>query len=298
MGFFDVTFWGTHYLLKRVVQVVIALLIALLLISFKAPMRSKTYVYSIFREFVKAQMMWKTRAWHELDGKHFVVRYQNPDQKMAPMVLETAEKAYVPVQRDFAYSPKGKALIIIYPTRESLSKSFGWDSDESAMGVYWAGVIRVLSPKVWIDTTNYDEMKDVFEVKGPMAHEYTHLMVDYITKGNYTRWFTEGIALNQEFKLNGSVDEEYRQSLNGKQLYPLDTMDKEFDSLSDQTLAYRESYEAVHYLIEKHDEQKLWEILARLSYGETMNQSFQDALGYDLNGFQNELFHSISLESR
>ncbi|KNZ69243.1 hypothetical protein Tfer_2189 [Thermincola ferriacetica] len=288
MSFLDATFLGTNFLLKKTVQLVLALFILFVIVSVRAPMLSKTYIYSIFRELSKAQMMWKTRSWNQNEGEHFIVRYQSADRDIARLVLDAAENAYIPIRRDFAYAPKDKVLIVVYPTRESLSKSFGWDADESAMGVYWAGVIRVLSPKQWIEADTPEDMKAVFETRGPMAHEFTHLVVDYITRGNYPRWLTEGIALYQEFKIVGDVEEEYRQPISGKELYPLNVMDRQFDALADQSLAYRQSYEAVRYIVEKHGESKLWEILVRLSMGETINQSFEHALDMNLDEFQSE----------
>lgn len=295
MGLLDVTAVGTSYLLKKFTQVFLIILILFILVSLRAPMLSKTYLYTIFRDISKAQMMWITRNWHQLEGEHFVVRYKAIDEAEAPLVLEAAEEAYLPVKMDFAYEPKEKILIVMYPNRESLSRSFGWDADESAMGVYWAGVIRILSPSEWIEADSYDDMSAVFKQRGPMAHEFTHLVVDYVTKGNYARWFTEGIALYQEFKINKSVEEEYTKTIDSRTLYPLSQMDREFDSLEDQSLAYRQSYEAVRYIIEEYGETKLWEILLRLSAGETMNQSFYNALGISLDQFEMEVMEWVTL---
>ena len=44
--------------------------------------------------------------------------------------------------------------------------------------------------------------KDYFK-EGPMVHEYTHLVVDELTGGNYSRWFTEGVAQYVEQQVTG-----------------------------------------------------------------------------------------------
>ena len=70
--------------------------------------------------------------------------------------------------------------MVVYPDTASLAGSIGWNRNESAMGVYWAGSIRILSPGEWIKG---DALEKQFKQEGPMVHEFTHLMVDEITKG-------------------------------------------------------------------------------------------------------------------
>ena len=267
----------------------IALIGALLCTAFfiREPVVVKSYIYKVFREASKTRLMWQTRGWEEIKGPHFIVRYQAPDDDNANMVLDTAEKNYQPVVDKFDFTPKRKTLIVIYPTKESLGRSFGWAADESAMGVYWAGVIRVLSPKVWIDEHDPLDFTAVFETEGPMVHEFTHLMVDYATGGNYTRWFTEGIAQFEEEKLTGYLIGE-RNITSSDQLYPLSRMDREFDNLSDQNLAYFQSYQAVYYLVSQYGEENLNKILQNLGSGKTMDESFQSVLGVSVDRFEHD----------
>jgi len=53
------------------------------------------------------------------------------------------------------------------------------------MGVYWSGVIRILSPDEWLDEVPSRGREVLFSQQGPIAHEYIHLLVDYQTRGNY-----------------------------------------------------------------------------------------------------------------
>ncbi|HWI54391.1 MAG TPA: hypothetical protein VNT57_01755, partial [Desulfobacteria bacterium] len=172
-----------------------------------------------------------------------------------------------------------------YPTRESLGRSFGWAADESAMGVYWTGVIRVLSPDAWVDEDDPDKFREVFESEGPIAHEFTHLVVDYLTKGNYTRWFTEGIAQYEEERLTG-YQMEYRKIKHPGQLYPLSKMDNDFDNLKDQGLAYYESLQAVNYIVDRYGEEGLQKVLKDLGSGYTLEKSFTRSLGMSMDQFE------------
>ena len=264
----------------------IAAILALLCMAFfiKEPITVKSYIYKAFREVSRTRVFWQTRGWHELQGERFIVRFQEPDKNTASMVLGIAEKDYRPVSEKFSYTTKKKTLIVIYPTKESLGRSFGWDADESAMGVYWAGVIRVLSPNAWLDEADPQMVKRVFETEGPIAHELTHLMVDYITGGNYTRWFTEGIAQYEEVRLTG-YQVEHPEITREDELYPLEEMDREFDSLEDQNLAYYQSLQTVKYLVNRYGEDSIGQILSNLGRGMTMDQSFRRTLGVSLDQF-------------
>lgn len=291
-----VTQWvtGSHFGLQKNAKIGLVLFLLVIFVLsvglLNNPVLLKSRVYNLVRELAKIQMQWKTRNWEQMQSAHFIVRYKPADSSEAAMVLRTSEKSYQPVADAYRFSHTEKTLVIIYPTREELGRSFGWTADESAMGVYWAGVIRVLSPRQWIDADTPQEMARVFADDGPMAHEFAHLVVDYRTGGNYTRWFTEGIAQYEEYRLTGFViDEGHR--LTEERLYPFDQMDATFDNLADQNLAYHESLEAVNYLVAKYGRDKLDEVLDALGRGQTINDSFRSALGVDLQGFEKD-FHS------
>jgi len=267
----------------------IVLIMALLCMAFFMikPVTFKSFAYRVFREIAKYNIMWRTRGWNEIESAGFIVRYRDQDSSVSRLVLNTAEKHHEPVSDNFGYKAGSKMLIVIYPSRESLSRSFGWAADESAMGVYWAGVIRVLSPSAWVYADSSEELETVFEIQGPVAHEMTHLMVDYMTHGNYTRWFTEGISQYVEVKVTGYRAEDLLIE-HPDELYPFDRMDRGFDNLPDQGMAYFQSLQAVSYLANKYGEDSIRKVLDKLGQGFTMDASFKAVLGISMDGFENE----------
>ncbi|MDT3700916.1 MAG: peptidase MA family metallohydrolase [Thermincola sp.] len=265
----------------------IAVILALLCMAFfiKEPVMAKSYLYKIIREASRVQMMWQTRGWQEIRGNHFIIKYTPRDNNVAGLVLEIAENSYEPVSRKFGYAPTKQTIIVVYPTKESLNRSFGWDADESAMGVYWAGVIRVLSPNDWIEGEDPEAQARIFADEGPVVHEFTHLVVDYASGGNYTRWLTEGIAQYEEGKLTGyEMDRPVITAAD--QMYPLDRMDREFDNLPNQNMAYYESLQAVNYLVHHYGEKAIYDLLAQLGSGLTMDESFKNVFGISLVQFE------------
>ncbi len=265
----------------KILAVFVALVFVLVI---RVPGQIRGYVYNIFREVARAQVMISTRHMLTLSDGHFVVRYYPGDADSARLVLKTAQELYPLVVRDFRFSSKKKIPLVVHPTRESLNASFGWPASESAMGVYWAGVIRVLSPTVWIDGRDPQQVEEIFVSTGPVAHELTHMVVDYITRGNVPRWFTEGIAQYEEYKITG-----FRLAKAGdfpeQQLYDFAEMERNFDRLPNQALAYWQSLAAVEYLVGVYGEESLHKILAALGRGRDMDGALQEVTGGDLEQF-------------
>lgn len=253
----------------------------------KIPNAIRTGTYTVFREGLKQKALWSTRHMETLQGEHFIIRYPQGNQGDAELVLTTAEQFYRPIAEKYDFRTGGKIPVIVYPSRPDLNRNFGWPANESAMGVYWAGVIRILSPQVWVTEQDPELYQYEFINSGPMAHEFTHLAVDYITGGNYTRWFTEGLAQYEEYRLTGFEFDDSEASLE-QPLYPLKEMDVYFDNLPNQPLAYRQSYVAVRYIAEVHGEQALRELLQNLADNRKMDQSITNVLGVDVATFEKD----------
>ncbi|MBO8168596.1 MAG: hypothetical protein H0Z35_05315 [Thermoanaerobacteraceae bacterium] len=264
-------------------------LVAAMLVVFglfsKNTLSPRTLAYKFVREMVKLQTEWKTRNWLEMSGEHFYVRYKPEDSSVAKMVLETAEQAFQPANRMLGMGPGEKVPVVIYPNKASFNKSFGWDADQNAMGVYWAGVIRVLSPNDWVKGDSYREKEKYFRDNGPMAHEYAHLIVDYKTGGNYPRWLTEGIAQYVEREVTGF---QFRvpEITGPENLYSLSRMDKQFDFLPSQRVAYWQSLAMVEYMIELKGMNGIHRLLVQLGEGERFSPAFGDVYGMTLDEFQ------------
>ncbi|RYD06514.1 hypothetical protein N752_04090 [Desulforamulus aquiferis] len=200
----------THYFgrfersrINRYLGLTLAALVLMAAIFMKIPNLVRGVTYNAFREGFKQKALWTTRDMETISGEHFMVRYTPGNHQDAVLVLNTAEHFYAPIAEHYGYTKKGKIPVIVYPSRSELNRNFGWEANESAMGVYWTGIIRVLSPNLWVRADEPEEYGKEFMESGPMAHEFTHLVVDYITGGNYTRWFTEGLAQLEEYKLTG-----------------------------------------------------------------------------------------------
>jgi len=273
------------WLFRYRISLNIALAFLLLSASFllRYPFTVKAASYSLLREFAKGEIYLKTWNWNTLKGTNFVLRYETGDAQVADLVLQTAEEVFNPINEAFNYNQDEQVLLVMYPTKASLNKSFGWDADENAMGVYWAGSIRILSPLAWIE--DVEKIEQEFREQGPIAHEYTHLVVDYLTKGNYTRWLTEGVAQYMERELTGFAFPAL-DTVNREELYSLAEMTSNFDNLPDQSLAYHESLAAVDYYVDRFGFDALVKLLHDLGSGKSLEQALEENSGLNLTSFE------------
>ncbi len=264
----------------KFIKVFTAAFILFLALVWKIPTGVRYYGYGLIREVVKAHTIIGTWGMAKLTSEHFYVKFKPEDRAGAKLALETAEHFYHPVMEDFGFMTDTRIPIIIYTSRDELNKSFGWEANESAIGVYWTGTIRVLAPGVWIDETEPGRIRETFISSGPMAHELTHLVVDYLAGGNYPRWFTEGVAQYEEYKLTGFEFNDPAGSLR-QPLYTMKALTDDFDALPNQSLAYRESLAAVRYIVYRCGEEALYDLIKKLGRGLDFGRALEEATGMD-----------------
>lgn len=261
------------------VVLVIGLLVVSLTIRYTAKPRST--FYAIFRETSRKNMLLRTLSWPVVRSPHVLLKYRPEDSGVVAMVAQTTEEVYRPVVEMLKFTPPGPVMVVVYPDRQSMGRSFGWKADEGAMGVYWAGVIRVLSPDDWTGATDHGTMASFFRENGPMAHELAHLVVDYRTRGNCPRWLTEGIAQYVEREITGFQFTSPADAGN-EEWYPLEKMDGGFDDLPDQGLAYRQSLAMVELMVNKVGFDGVLNILSYLGQDYSLEQAMVKVFGGEL----------------
>lgn len=249
---------------------------------FHLPARPQMWLYPLVRQAAKIKVEVETRHLAVQETEHFIIKYSPVDTDAVPMVAEAAEMAYRPVTAVMGYVPSDKTVIVIYHDKAEMRRAFGWSGDESAMGVYWGGVIQLLSPHAWMKDSQSTED---FIHSGPMVHEYTHLVFDYRTNGNYPRWFTEGLAQYVEYRVNGYEWLTPNNTWN-RTLYTMSELDSSFDELPNQSLAYRESFAAVRYIAEVYGDDKLYQVIDSLQAGRSMEQAIRSSLGMDETAYE------------
>lgn len=267
---------------------------ALILLSF-CMVQDKTVAemkQAVVQFIIGKQVSLQTADFQEIRTDNFIIKFTPSDKECVNMIGKAAEKSYASVCQFMGEKPAHKTMLIIYPDNLSMNQSFGWDRDEKAMGVYWAGTIRILSPGEWITGGDIAEQ---YSNEGPMVHEFTHLMVDDMTSGNYNRWWTEGIAQYVEKKLTGF---QFSDPFAGKKkvfYYDLAVLGKDFDCLNQQ-VAYWESLQAVEFIVNHYGEDKIYSILEYLGKGYSLQRAIMVSLNIEYQDFCQDFY--VELEKQ
>lgn len=269
-----------------VVAVVLALLVAIVATAAHPLTRARVAVYSLYRSLARERTLLRLRGTPVLEGPHFRVFYPSGDRHEAEMVLTAAEAAYGPVVSRLGARPRERAVVVVEPDAESLRRAFGWGSGEWAAGAYWGGVIRVLSPSAWVPGTTPGERERSFRFLNPLTHEFTHYVLDLLARGNYPRWFSEGLAQRYEYEVTG-----YRWLVPGAwspgdPLYSLTDLDARFDALDNQPLAYRQSHELVDFLAARCGEPALGALARKLGAGVPFPVALREVCGLSVAGLE------------
>jgi hypothetical protein len=213
----------------------------------------------------------KLKGFDSVATSHFIILFKPESKDSIPAVVNAAEKAYDLVGKDFDFYPKNKLPIVVFPDGLSLQSAFNWPKDENTQGVYYRGVICVQSPDGWIEETQ--DMEKVFFDKGPMVHEYTHFVVDTMTKGNCPRWFTEGVAQYEEKRVTGyTLEEDFE--IDKSFDYAYEDIMYSFDKLSNVPKAYLGALEMTEFLSGSGGIDELKRIMLYLKDGDSADGIF------------------------
>lgn len=238
--------------------------------------------YRLYREQGRERTLGDLAGYQRERSEQFELYFTEADRDVTDLVLETAEEVYDSVVEQVGFRPPGRVPIILYPNRQELRQAFGWGNGESALGVYWHGTIRLLSPKAWIQQEDERRQRKAFRKLNPIAHELSHYVLDYLTHGNYPRWFTEGLAQRVERQVTGFLWIESSSTLK-QPLYTLADLRDRFDLLNNQPLVYRQCYLLVEYMVETYGEENLTRLIEHLADGAAFHRAVEQVYGKSLD---------------
>lgn len=224
------------------------------------------------------------------ENQRFVIHYAGSSQKdIGDLTMEVLEDVYDQVTSDLMYKPDIKINVIFFLTEEfyEINNSGRW------VGALARGE-KILVPL-------QQGYSDLQSIKGILAHEFTHVIVNLRTNNRCPTWINEGLAVYEEFKFANGDPANLRQDyeklfqtkiINEKHFIPLKDINL---NPSQQTygyqigLGYLQSYLGVRFLIERWGLQAVDELLASLGKGEWIDEALTEAAGMDYSEFQKEL---------
>ncbi|MDI6705020.1 MAG: peptidase MA family metallohydrolase [Bacillota bacterium] len=236
----------------------------------------KSAVANIYGSIERNRLERITTGYLIKDTENFRIKFSSEDLETVDRVAGEAERQLALAADYFGYQPKDKITIIVYPNKEDLEKGLRLSSGGTTLGAYYAGTISIISPKKWGIEGQEAE-------KGLYLHELTHLIMDDMAGGNYPVWFTEGLALYQEYLATGF--EWGKDYIFKEQPYTVRELTLQFNKL-DQFLAYKQSFLIVKEIMERSSIEEVLALFQLLKKGQAFETAFARSLGYSLSELQ------------
>jgi tetratricopeptide (TPR) repeat protein len=180
-------------------------------------------------------------------------------------VIEILEEAYREIGRQMDTYPSTPVSVILYNEQNffDVTRAPGW------AGGLFDGKIRLPIRGMKVNESR---------LKRILYHEYTHALIYTITS-TCPRWLHEGLA--QYFS------EDLSQYETNGHIIPLKYLDRALLARNTNvvSLAYRESYSVVLYLIERYGLYRIKELLQDLGRGTDLNTAFSSAFSISFDRF-------------
>ncbi len=211
--------------------------------------------YNALKYLEKTRVSEFTQEFQIYNTKHFIIKYKKDDEAIVAKIGDMFERSYTLIGQAYNYYPEDETTVMLYTTKEEFGKYQPSLKGQEVMGLYNTGIIHILSPNAY--NSEDKDYLEKFEKDGPILHEYTHRVIDSLTRGNVDLWFTEGLALYEEYDQLGT---EWAPNFQYDDYYTLEELRKDFIKLN-EVQAYRQSFEIVRNMVEADGREKLLKLL-------------------------------------
>jgi len=209
-------------------------------------------------------MLEKARRENAVEGKMekgyssmFVISYDGDTRSdLADAVLDALESAYNRVGYDLSHYPETRIPVILYTRKDYRAVTAGPD---------WSG--GLYDGKVRLPIGGAKEITP--QLRGVLIHEYTHVVVGELTRGNCPVWLNEGLAEVEGRREFDAPAPELAAAAKAGTLFPFSALEKSLAAFStkDATLAYQQSRDMVDFMISAYGWNKIRDLLLNLGKG-------------------------------
>ncbi|MDX2165523.1 MAG: peptidase MA family metallohydrolase [Deltaproteobacteria bacterium] len=218
---------------------------------------------------------------------HFSIGFapgEHESRAAAELVEQGLERAYFHVGRKLDLYPGERVPVVLYPSEEfhDVTQTPSWSS-----GVYDGRIKLPVGNLVGGDQAALERT---------LRHEYAHMLVHELGRGNAPVWLNEGVAIWSEETRDGDRTDWALGAIAGQELFPLATLQGPFLQLpADRVhVAYAQSYLATRALLVRHGAQPIRSLLEALGAGEPFDQAFRGTFNQDLAGFESALVRDLT----
>ncbi|SHJ13986.1 gluzincin family metallopeptidase [Lutispora thermophila] len=245
--------------------IVLTVLLALFfLIDGRAYILAKSASYKALKVFEYYKSIELSSTEGTINKPHFIIKNRGADEGFVEEIGNLLEKSYDLIGKEFDYYPNKTIPVFVYGSMDEFWAHNKALEGQAIMGLYNMGVIHIVTPDVFAMTM------EKYELNGPILHEYTHLVVDELTGGNIEIWFTEGMALYQEYNIYGT---EWGEFMDYEDEYSLEDLRGDFMAL-DSDKAYRKAFLIIKDIYSNEGDNEIKEFMKELKSGKDFYRSF------------------------
>jgi len=207
----------------------------------------------------------------------FSIQYDGSSQEyMKAIISDIIKKAHYKICSDLNHYPESRTTIILYSTS---NMGDGFKYPDWSVGLY-DGKIRI----------QIGNPLDTLRLRRILFHEYTHVVVDSVTRGNCPTWIQEGLAMYEEGTSEAERGHFLASALKQDSLIPLVSLNRSFLGLEEDEaqLAYAESFSAMKYLVDTYGLVKVREILELLATNSSIDFALRSTINLDYSQFEDE----------
>lgn len=186
---------------------------------------------------------------------------------LSARVLDTLESAYNSVGSDLGLFPTSRIPVLLYT---------GSDYGSVTAGPDWSG--GLYDGKIRLPVGGVTEVTP--QLRGTIFHEFTHVLIAQLTRGNVPTWLNEGLAEvegDKEFRRPGKA---LAAAARDGGLLSLSTLSGSFAKMTggEAGLAYQQSHSLARFLVSRFGWYAVQEILGQLGEGAGIESAFARAL--------------------
>jgi len=215
---------------------------------------------------------------------HFQISFaQGKNREAANAVAQVLEDSYFSVGRKLDFYPDEITEVVLYASEDfhGVTQTPDWTG-----GVYDG---RIKLPVRGLEGETELLVRT-------LRHEYGHVLVTRLSRGQVPVWLNEGIAIWAEEQDDGERVSWAEDQIAGRHLFRLTELTPPFTRLpADRVqVAYAQSYLAVRYIIDEFGERRLNDLLRAAAAGKAIDRSFEEVLAIDLADFESKLLRVLT----
>ncbi len=227
-------------------------------------------------------------AFKELKNGLFTVRWFQGDDKFGQSAMDRVISTVDKLSQLYKVRPDTPINLTIYPDTQTMFTALPPNTQE------WVGgqavpelgtIVLAIAPG------------DTAEIGRSIPHEVSHQVVYQATRNPYNvtpRWLDEGLAVNNQDKIDGFLIQAFEKARDERTLFPLRVLNGSFPADSQLSyVAYGESVQVVRYILRKYGNAGMEKILGSFKQGVSYDEAVQLGLGISLDQLDREWKQSI-----